>query len=484
MPDLTWDVTASYEGAAGRYLPNYIAAFLDARVLPDTDIERALLQIRDQMPNYIRYNRYYRGDQRLAYATSKYRNTFGDLFYNLTDNLCTVVVDSVADRLLVTGFGIEEGDEELGNLAWEIWQRNRMDANSGMVHREALREGDAYILVWPDMDGKAVLWPQPAINCTVYYDDENPAKLKWAAKVWVDSNNRVRLNMYYADRVEKYVALTQTGALPEKSANFLPYDTPGEPWPVMNPWGEVPMVPFPNNAWIASFGVSELANVIPLQDALNKTLCDQLVAQEFAAYPQRYATGIQVDYDAAGNPIAPFSPGADRLWTVAAPDAKFGQFEQARMGEFLQAEESLRGEIARVAGIPPHYVVNLQGGYPSGEALRTAEARLISKVKQRQTSYGNAWENVLRIALIQEGAWVDSRLMTNWTDASPISDSEHLDQLLKKQALGATRDQLLMEAGYGQTEIDTMAQEREGERATAEASFNAGVIVPAPESVM
>lgn len=471
MPDLTWDVNASYEGAAGRYLTDSSMA-----EVPATDIDRALLQFRIHLPSYLRYGAYYRGDQRLTFASLKFRNTFGNLFYSLADNLSALVVDSIADRLIVTAYGVEDGVESLGESAWEIWQRNRMDANAGMVHREALRAGDAYVLVWPDKEGKAVLWPQAAVNVTVYWDEDNPARLEWAAKLWMDGAHHVRLNMYYADRVEKYYTKLQAQGVPEHGRSFEPYETPGEAWPLPNPWGEVPVVPFNNNAWIASFGTSELQNVIPLQDALNKTLCDQLVAQEYAAFPQRYATGIQIEYDEAGNPVAPFNPGIDRVWMAGAPDAKFGQFEQARMTEFLACEESLRGEIARIAGIPPHYVVNLQGGYPSGEALRTAEARFISKIKQRQTTFGNSWENVMRIALMQEGEWQDSRLMANWIDASPISESEHLDQLLKKQSLGVTQDQLLLEAGYGETEIDAMNDERANTRVAAVASFNAGTI--------
>ena len=303
MPELTWEVNANYEGAAGRYLSN-----AELPELPTTDIDRALLQFRFHLPSYLMYGRYYRGDQRLAYATTKFRNTFGNLFYSLTDNLSALVVDSIADRLIVTSYGVEDGVQELGEESWEIWQRNRMDANAGMVHREALRSGDAYVLVWPDRQGRAVLWPQAAVNVTVYWDEDNPSRLEWAAKLWMDGEHRIRLNMYYADRVEKYVTRMKAEGVPEKARSFEPFATPGEAWPLPNPWGEVPIVPFNNNAWIASFGTSELANVIPLQDALNKTLCDQLVAQEYAAYPQRYATGIQIDFDDNGETRCALQP--------------------------------------------------------------------------------------------------------------------------------------------------------------------------------
>ena len=56
----------------------------------------------------------------------------------------------------------------------------------------------------------------------------------------------------------------------------------------------VPVVPFPNLGE-GSFGMSELRDVVPLQDALNKTLLDMLVGSESQALPQRYALGLEIE---------------------------------------------------------------------------------------------------------------------------------------------------------------------------------------------
>lgn len=447
------------------------------------DIEKALAQIKSKAAGYERWSRYYEGDQRLVFATEKFRNAFGDVFFAIVDNMCELVVESIADRLEVTAFGVETKQEVAStkNAAWEIWQTNRMDERAGLVHREALTCGDGYVLVWPDPEGQPVLWPQKAALMTVYYDDERPTKLLWAAKVW-RAHNRVRVNLYYPDRIEKWVTKSAGSDMPSKANQFERYTVEGEIWPLKNPYGEVPCFHFPNNSWIGSFGKSELKPVTPLQDALNKSLCDMLVSAEFAAFAQRWATGIEEDIDpTTGKPVQPFKPGIDRIWAVANEQAKFGQFETADLRQFLEVQESLRAEIALVAGLPPYFMKGGTGANMSGEALKTAESRFVKKVAARQRSFGNAWENAMAFALkiLRQGD--NARLSTEWAPAAPESEKEKLENLLVKKDLGVTPDQLLSEAGYSQGDIERMSEERERNASAIQRQFNSGFTPGMPE---
>ncbi len=60
---------------------------------------------------------------------------------------------------------------------------------------------------------------------------------------------------------------------------------------IPNPYGTVPVFHFANNADIGSPGRSELDSAIPVQDGLNKSVLDMLVAMEFSAYRPRWAAG-------------------------------------------------------------------------------------------------------------------------------------------------------------------------------------------------
>jgi hypothetical protein len=450
------------------------------------DIQQALAQMRLRLPQYDLYADYYDGDHALVFATDKWRSTFAKLFRRLSDNLCQIVIEAPAERLQITGFGLEEGASAptVELAAATIWQSNRMDVRAGVVHREALRAGDAYLLVWPDTLGRPVFWPQLASLCTVAYDQEYQGRQLWAAKVWLDySTRRVRLNMYYADRIEKYESMsayaTQT-ELPEQANNYRPYEELGEPWPLPNPWGVVPLFHFANNAWMSVFGRSELRSIIPLQDALNKTLADQLVAQEFQAFPQRWVVGLEVEIDpATGKARPPFEPGADRLWAAANENIKFGQFDPANLEQYLKIEESLRLEIARLAALPPHFLQQWAGQAPSGEALRAAESRFVKKVQDRQAEYGNVWEDAMELALrMVNAASEDVRLTCRWVDASSTSETERLNNILIKKQLGISTEEALKEAGYGEQDIERMMQEKQDAADQQRQLFNSGLIPP------
>lgn len=443
-------------------------------------IKAALKEISGRSAGYKKYTDYYGGKQELCFATERFRNAFGDLFRKFADNLMPAVVDAVKDKLQVTGFVVENGDD-VADKAWKIWQRNRMHRQAGECHKESLRSGDSYVIVWPNAAGKAVFHPNKAGLVTVNYDLEAPGKIISAVKVWMTETKKVRLNVFFADRIEKYITRNSyPNGLPDGYGAFDEFHAEGEAWPLENPYGVVPVFHFANNASVGEPGVSELSDVIPLQNALNKAVLDKMVAMEFGSFPQRWAIGLEVETDPVTNkPISPFS-GEERMWTVGSPDAKFGQFEPASLAGFLSVQDSFRAEIARVSGTPLHYLM-LQGGgnFPSGEAMKTAEARFLAKVRDRQSSFGGEWESAMALALqIEESATEDSQIFVQWADPAPASEKERLDSLTVKQGLGVSVTQLLIEAGYGMADILRMQAERQATselNALTEArQFNAG----------
>ena len=48
----------------------------------------------------------------MAFASEKFKNTFGSLFKEFAMNLCPAVCDSVRDKLIVKGFGVEDAGVE------------------------------------------------------------------------------------------------------------------------------------------------------------------------------------------------------------------------------------------------------------------------------------------------------------------------------------------------------------------------------------
>lgn len=440
------------------------------------DIKKALERFKERSTAYAKAEQYYRGQHNLAYATDKFENAFGKLFREFAMNLCPAIVDAVRDKLVVTEFRVEEGEGSIADEAWKIWQANRMGIRSGEIHKEAARSGDAYAIVWVNPEGRVTIYPNKAATCTVFYDDENPGKILWAAKLWKREDKQHRLNLFYQDRIERYI--TRRTKKDDRTSSIVPEAKEFELFeePIKNPYGIVPVFHFANNGDIGAFGISELTNAIPVQDALNKSVLDMMVAMEFAAYRQRWAAGIEIDYDDDGKPIAPFKAGISHLWMTENPEAKFGDFQAADLEKFLKVKESFRVDIACVTGTPIYYFMQTSGDFPSGEALRKAETRFVNKIRDRQESFGAVWEDVMAFALKIEQKGTVSRLFTEWEDPAPLSEREELENLILKADIGVTDETLLMEAGYGQDEIAKMIAEKEAAREAMAKSFNAGEI--------
>jgi hypothetical protein len=438
-----------------------------------SDIAWALEQLRAREADYTSYANYYKGEHKLTFATDKFRDAFGGLLAAFADNLCKTVVNTLADRLQVIGFASDtkQDSDGIGAAAWTIWQANRMDRRSGEVHIEALRCGDGYVIVWPGPDGAVRIHPQKASQMTIEYDTEEPGVVLKAAKAWQDNLKRWRLNLYYPDRIEKYataipatstMASTYTEPLPWSEGNFTVLEVPGEPWPVPNPWGKVPVFHFANDADVGDLGQSELESVIPLQDGLNKSVCDMMVAMEFVALPQRWATGLEVELDdVTGKPKAPFIPGADRIWSVGDPNTKFGQFAAADLTQFIGVQENFRKEIGLVSRTPLHYIQPTS--FPSGEAMKTAEEPLVNKAKDRAIAFGNVWEDAMGFALSIAGQG-GKNLACLWRDPAPRNDLSSVEVQLRKKDLGVSEKQGLRELGYSDEQIEQMDAEKEEER--------------------
>jgi hypothetical protein len=362
-----------------------------------------------------------------------------------------------------------------------------MPKRSGEVHKEAVKNGDAYVIVWPNAAGEVTIYPNKAGVCTVVYDEETPGRVLWAAKHWKTPDKRVRLNLFYPDRIEKYISKGEVEAGLPEAKEFQPYrhlpagcpegilpsdrqqDAAGTAgkmpalqegsFVIPNPYGVVPVFHFANNADIGAYGQSELESAVPVQDALNKSVLDMLVAMEFASYRQRWAAGIEIEYGEDGKPVPPFKAGVDHLWITENHEARFGDFEAANLEQFLKVKDSFRLDMACVTGTPMYYFMQVSGDFPSGEALKKAESRFIAKVRDRQESFGQVWEDVMAFALMIEGK-SRARLFADWEDPAPLSEKERLENIALRKELGISDAQALVEAGYGETDVARILSEQ------------------------
>lgn len=417
-----------------------------------------------------RYDEYYTGTQRLAFATSKFRQTFGSLFSAFADNFCDLVVDAVEERLDVEGFrmganpqpGKRSTQAAADKAAWAMWQANDLDAYSQVAHTEALIKETSYALVWagPDPTVPEITIEDP-YQVIVGYDVGSYRRRKAGLKRWIDEDGFVCATLYLPDRIEKYRSSTKRATATDwtdlGSVTWERRTAPAEDWPLRNPLGIVPIVPIVNRPRLGGVGRSEIIGVIPIQDAINKLVTDMIVASEYSAFRQRWATGIEMPTDeATGEAVDTLQSAIDRMWASGNEGAKFGEFEAADLRPFVTGIEMLIQHVASTTRTPYHYFLQHGGQPPSGESLRASETGLVAKARRKQRHFGEAWEEVIRLGFLIVGDKARGSIEeseTIWRDPESRTEAEHVDALVKLASIGIPEEQLWADAGYTPTQI-------------------------------
>lgn len=474
---------------------------------------RLLRKLHGRVADLNRWDAYYRGDQPLAFASSKFRESFGERFPAFSSNFCELVVNGTAERLEVAGFRF--GSEAANRAAWDIWQQNDMDANSQLAHQEALIKGMAYALVEPD-EGGPIITIEDGCDAIVATDPKSRKRRLAGLKRWIDDKGQLVVYLYLPDALYKYTTKAKWtdefsrwyfAPIPWEdgyefrlwgAAEFVPLEVPGEEWPVPNPLKVVPLIELPNRPRLKLGGQSEIAAIRSNQDAVNKYRTDALIASEFAAFPQRYLLNFEPETDAeTGRAKEPFKAAIDRLWTVPppdpdnpdAPEAKFGQFEAASLEPYVRMIELEVGHIGSISRMPYHELLASPTSVPpSAESIKSSEAGLVRKVGRIETFLGEGWEEVLRTSFLatESPAAKVQGAETVWLDSETRNEAVRTDAVVKLHGAGIIDDELAWEmAGLTRAQIEALRDrlERAAKAAAAEPPPpppTPGEVVPAP----
>jgi hypothetical protein len=204
--------------------------------------------------------------------------------------------------------------------------------------------------------------------------------------------------------------------------------------------GEVPFGELANRPRMLKPGASELRSVTGIQDRINKTIADRLMTQEAAAFPAKWATGLEIPVDENGQEIEPFDVAVNKILVAEDPGAKFGQFAAAE-------EEDVR-DMAAITSTPPHYLLGALTNL-SADALKAAEAGLIHKIYQRRRFLEEGLERTMRLA-----GFASSQARIVWKSPEWRTEGELVDALVKMGSLGVPREVLWERWGATPQEIE------------------------------
>lgn len=388
---------------------------------------------------------YYHGSQRLSFLHPEVRDAVNGRLRPLVINWPRLIVDSIEDRLDVEGFRL--GDDKAANVdLWRIWQANEMDEFSQLAHLDALIYGRSFVLVWPDDDPATPrITVESARQMSVTYDP-GTRRIAQAVKQWREGANDYRTT-YDRQWITRTVAVA--------GANTPQWQLRDEP--IRNVFGVVPVVPFVNRPTLMRpQGESEMTDVIPPTDAINKLSTDMMVTAEYTAMPRRWATGMdlggsdaEADRTAAKVKDRWESAPGQKVW-LGGPGAQFGQFPEAALANYVQGIDSLTARVAALAGLPPHYFGQAGENPASADALRSSESSLVKKVIRKQRVFGGAWERVMRmVSLVQSGEvnLALQSLETIWAKADTPTIAQSMDAAVKGVQAG------IFDAEHAQEEL-------------------------------
>jgi hypothetical protein len=377
-------------------------------------------------------------------------------------NWMPLLIDTPAQALYVDGFrpgssgsGLPQASS-LTSVQWAHWQRSRMDARQAAVYRGALGYGHSFVLTEKTKKGviskglsakrTAALFedaandetPYAALTITLRPKGENPGK----ARMWDGTYEYAVTYRSLSDLDSIKVA----GAKKRHGAT------------------ECPVTRFAAQVDLDGRTIGVVDPMIPLQNRINQTVFDLLVAQTYTSHEVRYATGmapplqmemldengnvttdpaLAVDsrpkLDAAGNPVpAPINHNARRFLFAEDPDVKFGSLPAGPITPMIESVDMSIRHLAAISQTPPHHLLG-QIANLSAEALLAAETALSRKITEFQSIFGEAWERVFRLAAELEG---ESGAQDDFTGEVQWRDMESRSLAQAADALGKLADQL------------------------------------------
>jgi hypothetical protein len=440
-----------------------------------------LKELAERRRRYQRYDDYYSGRQGQRFVATGYRELFTQAFEYYRENVCKVVVQTVEQRLDVDGFrfpSIEASADATDEKAWQIWQDNGLDSRMQTGLAEAIVQGLVYVLVSP-FDSERVGPGKRSPLITIEMPSESivatsPGGLTRlvGVKTWYDATaERSFATLYYPDRIEKFqstqrVWANQHGRGAIELGGWERRTVPDEPWPLPHRLGAVPLVPVVNTPrlgsgmWAGIAGESDIEDVIPIQDAINFIALNGLVASDKAAFPQKWATGVEiptvVGTDGKARPAAEWNPDIDSILSTRSSDAKFGNFDAAELSQYDDKIKGKLEEIALIAQIPISNFIAQTGQPASGDAREAADVGLTKKSERKQRHFGEALEEVMRLSFRQLGDDTradDTACETEWRPAGVEPTAGKIDALTKERnALKVPLAVLWKRAGYSATE--------------------------------
>lgn len=361
-----------------------------------------------------------------------------------------LIVGSVAQTLYVDGY--RRADDPENGRPWRTWQANGMDGRQNAVHRAALTYGLAYGTALPGttLAGEKLAEMRgisPREMVALY---EDPAHDEWPdVAMRVRVMNRQHLLITVFDAMGKH-ELIAGGT--DSRVKYLEMSEHGA--------GVCPVVRFTNRFDLEGRATGEIEPFIPLLGSIDQTKFDRLVVQRFASWIVRTIAGMSVNETTAVT-----QESADQvklrlkmedILTAEDPDTKFGSLPATPLSGFIEAHDADVKVLSAVSQTPANEMLGQMANL-SAEALAAANASKTAKSHERRYTFGETWEQWLRLSAWIEGdtdSASDFEAEVRWKDTEIRSMAQAADALGKLRQMLDVPPELLWEKIPGFTQQD------------------------------
>lgn len=456
------------------------------RLNAQLDAERPVLSLLDD---------YYWGRHPLPHIPpelhQKYLMQFQELLQQSRANFMQLVIDAMANRCKVQGFRLSASEDDQPDLEsmWS-WTASGMKAEHRLAIRDTFVKGRGALSVWFG-DPDPVIAVEDACQTIVESIPGNRRVRAAALKVWVDDwTGEDRANVYLPGGIHKFKRVRPAEMTPGEQiiASVVPNEQVRLPeWVelteefVANPIGVVPIVPLVARPDAMGRGHSEIEGVLPIQDRINGGIFNRVLAGWFAAFRQKWATGVDIPEDpVTKEPLEPWSQAITRMFISESPTAKFGTFDATDLSQYLKAHEQDVKDIASITFTPRHFLIQ-QGQEPSGDAINSADAPLISKVFDREDYLADGFGEALRLSRQFAGepdVPIDSEIV--WADPRDpsIIEAARTDAVIKQRQERIISLEMAQERlGYNPEQVARMADDLAAEALRDESAALVGQVM-------
>lgn len=396
-----------------------------------------------------RIDRWYRWDHDKAHTPPQATREYQQLIKRAPTPFLHLVVTAVAQLLYVDGY--RRADEPLDANAWSYWQANGLDSRQIPVQRAALAYGLSYTTVLPGETDQGVKIPvirgvSPRRMIT-FYDD--PVEDDWAHFAMRAEATKVDGSKGYAIRVYD-----------ETSVYFLQCTGDGDRLTYIEDRqhnaGVCPVVRFANQLDLEGRADGEVEPFIPIQARINQTVADRLIVQRFSSWVVRTIAGMAKPENNTDTAAEKLRMKIEDILIAEDENTKFGSLPATPLDGFIKAKEADIQDLAIVSQTPSTQMLG-QIANLSAEALAAAEASLDRKVEERKHSFGESWEQTLRLGASimgdRDGA-ADTAAQVRWRDMKPQSLAQAADALGKLAQMLGVPVEALWEKIPGWTQQD------------------------------